>query len=103
MGIVAFAAVVATLLLLPLTPFAAASTGPGSSCTRSCGNIGIHTLSAWSPAASLLPRRRLQPHLQASTSSPAEALPRRRHRADSRDLHCQRHGALQQQPCGLLR
>ncbi|XP_062192234.1 wall-associated receptor kinase 5-like isoform X2 [Phragmites australis] len=44
-GVVAFAAFVSTLLLLLLTfggaAPAAASTGPGSSCTRSCGNISI--------------------------------------------------------------
>ncbi|RLM60986.1 hypothetical protein C2845_PM14G18180 [Panicum miliaceum] len=39
-GVVAFAAAVATLLLLPPSG-AAAATGPGSSCTRSCGNITI--------------------------------------------------------------
>lgn len=43
MGIVAlFAAAIATLLPLSATAVpAAADTGPGSSCTRSCGNITI--------------------------------------------------------------
>uniref|UniRef100_K3YGG2 Protein kinase domain-containing protein n=1 Tax=Setaria italica TaxID=4555 RepID=K3YGG2_SETIT len=38
-GVVALAAAIATLLLPPFA--AAAATGPGSSCTRSCGNITI--------------------------------------------------------------